>query len=347
MQVGNDETLRTWGNPGVSVIICCYNSSNRITETLKHLCLQKVNNSIAWEVIVVNNASSDNTSDVAAMAWQVNSGDTNFKIVNQPIPGLSFARQKGIEEAKFDIIIFCDDDNWLCDTYVQTAYGIMTRDANIGIAGGWCEAGVEGPISNWMIPFLPALAVGRPANTTSYLAAKGKFVNGAGMIIRKQHYSFIKENGFLSLLDDRKQNTLSSGGDTELCWVMLFAGREIFFDELLFFKHFIPPSRLSKDYLLNLTLSSLYPVIILSIYSFVFQAVPAGFVKFFLKEIILRIYSIFYFTPRMVFGKYPLYCSVVFRQNIKVLQLLISKFSSVKNDFNRIRDLRQRLSKNA
>ena len=165
------------------------------------------------------------------------------------------------------------------------------------------------------------------------------------MIIRKQHYRFIRENGFLSLLEDRKQNTLSSGGDTELCWAMMFAGREIYFDELLYFKHFIPPARFGKDYLLKLTLSSLYPVITLSIYSFVFRAFPARFVKFFLKEITLRIYSVFYFMPRMVFGKNPLYCSVVFRQNIKVIQLLISKFSNVKKDFNHITSLKQKLRK--
>ena len=161
----------------------------------------------------------------------------------------------------------------------------------------------------------------------------------------KQHYRFIRENGFLSLLDDRTQNTLSSGGDTELCWAMKFAGREMYFDESLFFKHFIPPTRLKKEYLLRLTLSSLYPVIILSIYSFIFRTYPTGFARFFLKEISTRIYSIFYYMPRFIFGKYPLYCSVVFRQNLKILGLLISKFSRVKRNFNHIRKLKQQLSK--
>ncbi len=55
---------------GVSVIICCYNSSSRIIPTLQNLVKQRVPNHIPWEVIVVNNASTDNTGEVAKETWQ-------------------------------------------------------------------------------------------------------------------------------------------------------------------------------------------------------------------------------------------------------------------------------------
>src|SRR5688572_14194112 len=124
---------------GVSVIICCYNSSGRIAETLKYLCLQRFEKSIFWEVIVVNNASSDDTTDVATVAWKQNEGSTNFKIVDQSIPGLASARKKGIEVSQYDFLIFCDDDNHLDSTYIEEAFNILNTKPEVGIAGGWVK----------------------------------------------------------------------------------------------------------------------------------------------------------------------------------------------------------------
>jgi len=52
-------------NPGVSVIICCYNSVKRLPVTLAHLKSQVVFGQIPWEVIVIDNASTDRTAEVA------------------------------------------------------------------------------------------------------------------------------------------------------------------------------------------------------------------------------------------------------------------------------------------
>ena len=47
----------------------------------------------------------------------------------------------------------------------------------------------------------------------------------------------------------------------------------------------------------------------------------------------MRIYSLLYYGSRIIFGTYPFYCSVVFRQNLKVLKLLMSRFSTIKQIF--------------
>ena len=50
---------------GVIVIVCCFNSAWIIERCLNALLKQKLNNSIAWEIIVVNNASTDGTDVIA------------------------------------------------------------------------------------------------------------------------------------------------------------------------------------------------------------------------------------------------------------------------------------------
>ena len=47
---------------GVSIVICCHNSAKLLPRTLEHLRAQEVDSTIPWEVIVVDNASTDNTA---------------------------------------------------------------------------------------------------------------------------------------------------------------------------------------------------------------------------------------------------------------------------------------------
>ena len=97
-------------NNGVSVIICCYNSSERLFETLSHLKSQKTNN-LNWEIIVVDNASTDDTFHVAEQ--MLRSSGLQYQIVKEPIPGLINARLKGETVSQYEFLLYCDDDNWL------------------------------------------------------------------------------------------------------------------------------------------------------------------------------------------------------------------------------------------
>ncbi len=80
---------------GVSIIICCYNSAHRLPKTLAHLKTQVVSQIIPWEVIVVDNASTDGTDQVAKTQWGELPG-VPFRVVNEPRPGLSNARNLGV-----------------------------------------------------------------------------------------------------------------------------------------------------------------------------------------------------------------------------------------------------------
>jgi glycosyltransferase involved in cell wall biosynthesis len=109
---------------GVSVIICCYNSALRLPETLKHLAFQDLDKTnIKWEVIIVDNACKDNSVEVASNEWLKYPNCTaNFKIVTQSKPGLSYAREMGISESKYDLLLFCDDDNWFAPNLIRKGF---------------------------------------------------------------------------------------------------------------------------------------------------------------------------------------------------------------------------------
>lgn len=255
--------------PGVSVIICCYNSAKRLPETLQHLALQEVPDHISWEIIVVNNASTDDTAQVAKEEWAKYSLPTPFKIVDQPEPGLSKAREKGFEIAKYNYCLFCDDDNWLQKDYVSIAFETMESDPMIGAVGGQGEPVVSNKeLLPWVLSNKVSYAIGPQHNISGDITLiKGK-IYGAGAVFCKSSYFDLKRSGFVSLLSDRKGKQLSSGGDTELCLAFVLKGYNIFYSENLKFKHYIPEERISAKYVYRMKKEKEHSRIAISLYQY-------------------------------------------------------------------------------
>ena len=87
---------------GISIIICCYNSANLLPETIRHLGLMEVNDKINWEVIVVDNASTDNTGTIAVNEWTKTNCNRPFRVIKQPVPGLTNAIMAGINHSAYN-----------------------------------------------------------------------------------------------------------------------------------------------------------------------------------------------------------------------------------------------------
>jgi len=248
---------------GVSIIICCYNSSLRIEKTLQYIANQKVN-SINCEVILIDNASSDNTGDVAKLVWsEIQNSEINFHIIHEPSPGLSYARTRGVLAANFEYLIFCDDDNWLDENYIQTAFNLFKLNTDIAILGGAGVPEFEDALSVpvWFDKFYHGYAVGPIADKESYV----NNVYGAAMAVRKSYFKKIV-GIYPMLLDGRKQQRLTAGDDAEICLRMRLAGYKILFSPQLTFIHFLTIKRLNWNYLKKLHMGFARSHVILNLY---------------------------------------------------------------------------------
>ena len=232
---------------GISVIICCYNSEFRIKETLLYLLNQKFNIVVPWEIIIVDNNSKDKTIEIAANLLSLNPAKINYKIVEEKNQGLIFARKKGISESKFGLLCFVDDDNWLNEFYLETAFNIFRKNELLAVVGGLCEPVFENNfIPEWFNNFKHVFAVDRQSNGD--VTDTSGFVIGAGCVIRKTCWNYIVNRGFECYSIGRKGNSVTSGEDVEICLTMKMAGYKIFFDDSLKLKHFLPQSRLNLNY---------------------------------------------------------------------------------------------------
>jgi glycosyltransferase involved in cell wall biosynthesis len=90
----------------LSVILCTYNNANRLRITLGSFCRLNPPEGVKWELVTVNNNSTDDTEQVIKSF----SDQLPTTYVYEPEQGLSRARNAGLNAAEGDLIVFTDDD---------------------------------------------------------------------------------------------------------------------------------------------------------------------------------------------------------------------------------------------
>lgn len=242
----------------VSIVICTYNGLSRLPETLDFIVKQKTK--IYFELIIVDNNSSDFTDDF--VREYLKNSNIEWKIVKEPQPGLSHARWRGIEEASYELVLFCDDDNHLATDYIEIGATKFYNNPNLGILGGLGSPKFESQKPTWFDKFSHSYAVGGLGKEPG-IQAKASWHYGAACFFRKSSLIQLKLLGFDSVLSDRKGGNLSSGGDVELCFAVQLLGFDLAFDPTLKFDHFIETHRLDWEYYLKLTrgIASSFPLL--------------------------------------------------------------------------------------
>ena len=116
-----------------TVAICTFNGSQRIGRVLESLACQQTRGE-TWEVLVVNNASTDATDRVCrtlARGFPV-----ALRIVAEPRPGLSYARGCAAQYARGKIVCFLDDDTPAEPNFVAAAVQAFQQYPDAGCLGG-------------------------------------------------------------------------------------------------------------------------------------------------------------------------------------------------------------------
>ncbi|HKG05817.1 MAG TPA: glycosyltransferase [Pedobacter sp.] len=234
---------------GITIIICTFNGVTKIAETLNHLALQNVPETLNWEIVIVDNGSKDNTSGVAVNEWKNHTiSHVPLTIVNENKPGKLFAFQKGIALAKYEYFIVCDDDNWLAHDYLSVAFEILENNPDIGAVGGQTTAVTEPGLDfpDWFENVKAGYAVGRQTEHTGDITSRGH-IWGAGLSSRTSLYK-TAYNDFPSLLINKTDKKILSAEDTEYCLRLILMGYRLHYDTRLSLKHFIPAERLTSEY---------------------------------------------------------------------------------------------------
>lgn len=232
---------------GISVIVCCYNSADRLPKTLEYLSTQKLDSNYPVELVIVNNNSSDNTGFVARELWRLFGAPYPISVIEEKKPGLSNARRAGVMIAQYEYGIFCDDDNWLNEDYLKQIAEIFESNPMAGVIGGASVPVSDAEFPPWFYSKAGFFAVGTQADRSGDITQRG-YVWGAGMAFRIGTLKTIYEADIMPLVSGRRGEVLTSGDDGEISAWFIFSGYRLFYAKHLTFKHYMPPARLTDDY---------------------------------------------------------------------------------------------------
>lgn len=189
--------------PFISVVVCSYNGSATIRETLKTLLRLDYPE---YEVIVVNDGSTDYVPKIIK--------NYPYKIINTPNRGLSNARNTGLYNSKGEIIAYIDDDAYPDPHWLRyLAYTYATTN-HAGVGGPNIVPPEDGPIAVCV-----ANAPGGPVHVLS-TDEIAEHIPGCNMSFRRE--ALLKIGGCDPVFR-------SAGDDVDLCWRIQQAGYTIGF----------------------------------------------------------------------------------------------------------------------
>lgn len=234
---------------GVSVVVCTHNGAARLPRALAALRAQRVPPQLAWEVVVVDNASSDASPEVALRAW--GDGPVALRVCREERLGLVHANRRGFAEAAHEFVSLVNDDNAVAEDWVAEVAALMAARPEVGACGGFGEIETAGPLPEWFERYRVHFAVGPQAPAPGALAAP-MVLWGAGLTVRQAAWLALERGGFEPLAIGRQGRALGAGEDYELGHALRLAGWTLWYAPELRFRHVIPAERLRWDYLRRL-----------------------------------------------------------------------------------------------
>ena len=235
----------------VSVGICTYNGAGRIPDVLDHLRVQQGTQDIQWEVIVVDNNSSDNTKEVVQQYQEHWVEGVPLRYCFEPRQGKSFAMECAVETARGTWIAFLDDDNLPAPEWVAEAYGFAREHPGAGAFGGQIHGLFDHEPTATFGLVQSLFAINERTKEVCYTLNNSITFGapGAGLWIRKEAWIQSIPNGGLSQRGTISNKRGEVGEDFEIQWHLYNNDWDVWHNPRMHMHHKIPSSRLDEEYL--------------------------------------------------------------------------------------------------
>ena len=240
----------------ISVVIATYNGAKRLPEVLEKLRNQKVTQPLQWEVLVVDNNSQDETASVVARYAREWREDSELRYIFEQQQGATYARCRGVKEAKTESLIgFLDDDNLPAETWLDCAYLFGKKHPNAGAYGGVIHPKLDIASPDYFSSIKGYLTIydrGKKAFQYKRNAKPRRIPPAPGIIIRKQVWEEAIPTPENLLIGGRDERTMAAGEDAEMIFYIQNSDWEVWHNPQMEIWHHIPSYRLEKSYLLKL-----------------------------------------------------------------------------------------------
>ena len=233
----------------LSIVIATYNRATLLLDALKSVIRQSAP-AQEWECVVVNNNSSDNTSERFA-EFAGEHPEYILRIVDEPNQGLSYARNRGIRESVGEYIAIIDDDEHIAEDFVAAYIRLFDDVPEAVAAGGPIVARYPTGRPRWMSCYTE-----RPIANTMYFGEevrefpKGRVPGGGNMALRR---SAIRRYGVFDTSLGYSGESLIGGEECDLFERLQIADAKYYYVPTAVMYHIIPREKLTKEYFARLS----------------------------------------------------------------------------------------------
>ena len=225
----------------VSAVVCTHNRAGYLRKALQSLTAQTLDPA-SYEVLVVDNASTDNTRKV----FDEFADRPNWRYLYEPVIGLSRARNTGWHNAHGEYVAYLDDDAVAChDWLAKLLEAFETIGPRPGCVGGRCLPEWEAPQPAWLSDnLLIAFSIFHYADRPIIVSGQ-QFLSGCNIAYPRNVLQAL--GGFREDLGRHGTNLLSND-ESYLRWQLDAHGYcSVYHPEALVLHH-IPASRLTKKW---------------------------------------------------------------------------------------------------
>lgn len=139
--------------PAITFIICTYNRAEYLDDSLQSLT-ECDNPEESVDILVINNNSEDHTEGVIRDHINNKTEAITTRVVNEPRQGLSYARNRGILEARSPLIVFVDDDIRADPGFINAWIRFFRDHPGVSAAGGKIHVQFDDPRPGWLSRYL-------------------------------------------------------------------------------------------------------------------------------------------------------------------------------------------------
>jgi glycosyltransferase involved in cell wall biosynthesis len=229
-----------------TVLICTYNRAVLLGETLDSLAHSRVA-SISWNVIIVDNNSSDETRDVVTR--RIATYPVPLVYVFEPRQGKSHALNTGLAATASALVLFTDDDVRVAEGWVEASCRPMLDDPSIDYTGGPVRPIWEAPCPDWIdrdrADLWGTLAILDYGTEAFVFEDRRRVPLGANMAVRRSLIDRI--GGFDPELGRRGRSLLGQEQAEFFCRSRAVDARGMY-EPAMEVHHHVPAIRLTRDY---------------------------------------------------------------------------------------------------
>lgn len=233
----------------ITTIICTYNRAKYIGNLLESIAANDLPKR-EYEIVLVDNNCTDNTREICE-AFAKAHKDVAFRYVVEPEQGLSAARNKGIKEAKGDVIAYVDDDALVDSHYLRTYAEWFAAHPQTMACGGPIEPLYETEEPSWMSPYTKALLtawMNYGDKVREY--PRGRYPGGGNAAYRRVVFEQV---GLFNTALGRKGGNLMGSEEKDIFDKMHALNMQVLYLPTPVLHHIIPQTKLEPDYFNRLT----------------------------------------------------------------------------------------------